>query len=65
MTPGHRSREIEDMLTEETAKEQRLVRTDTYQMSVGEIVGMYDDREIIIDQNSRDFFAGMRARNPS
>jgi len=37
------------MLTEEIARGQRLVRTDAYQMSVGEIVSMYDDREIIID----------------
>jgi hypothetical protein len=34
MNLGHRSREIEDMLTEEEiARGQRLVRTDAYQMS--------------------------------
>jgi hypothetical protein len=37
------------MLTEEIVKAQRLVRTDAYQMSIGEIVSMYDSREIIID----------------
>ncbi len=44
------------MLTEEIAKAQRLVRTDAYQMSVGEIVTMYDNREIIIDPEFQRLF---------
>ncbi len=44
------------MLTEEIARGQRLVRTDAYQMSVGEIVSMYDDREIIIDPEFQRLF---------
>jgi len=44
------------MLTEEIVKGQRLVRTDAYQMSVGEIVGMYDNREIIIDPEFQRLF---------
>lgn len=44
------------MLTEEIEKGQRLVRTDAYQMSVGEIVSMYDDREIIIDPEFQRLF---------
>jgi hypothetical protein len=56
MILGHRPGEIEDMLTEEIARGQRLVRTDAYQMSVGEIVSMYDDREIIIDPEFQRLF---------
>lgn len=44
------------MLTEEITKAQRLVRTDAYQMSIGEIVSMYDDREIIIDPEFQRLF---------
>lgn len=44
------------MLTEEIAKAQRLVRTDAYQMSVGEIVTMYDNREIIVDPEFQRLF---------
>jgi hypothetical protein len=36
------------MLKEEIASAQRLVRTDAYQMSIGEIVSMYDNDEITI-----------------
>jgi hypothetical protein len=56
MILGHRSRKFEDMLTEEIARGQRLVRTDAYQMSVGEIVSMYDTREIIIDPEFQRLF---------
>lgn len=44
------------MLTEEIANTQRLVRTDAYQMSIGEIVSMYDSREIIIDPEFQRLF---------
>jgi len=44
------------MLTEEIVKAQRLVRTDAYPMSVGEIVSMYDNREIIIDPEFQRLF---------
>lgn len=44
------------MLTEEIVKAQRLVKTDAYQMSIGEIVSMYDSREIIIDPEFQRLF---------
>jgi Protein of unknown function DUF262 len=44
------------MLVDEIAQAQRLVRTDAYQMSVGEIVTMYDNREIIIDPEFQRLF---------
>jgi hypothetical protein len=44
------------MLTEEITNAQRLVRTDAYQMSIGEIVSMYDNREIIIDPEFQRLF---------
>jgi hypothetical protein len=44
------------MLTEEIINAQRLVRTDAYQMSIGEIVSMYDNREIIIDPEFQRLF---------
>ncbi len=44
------------MLSEEIEKAQRLVRTDAYQMSVGEIVSMYDSREVIIDPEFQRLF---------
>ncbi|MCU1247118.1 MAG: hypothetical protein JWQ49_147 [Edaphobacter sp.] len=44
------------MLTEEIVKAQRLVRTDAYQMSIGEIVSMYDGHEIIIDPEFQRLF---------
>lgn len=37
------------MLSKEIEVSQRLVRTDAYQMSVGEIVNMYKDGEIVIN----------------
>ena len=36
------------MLEEEIEVAQRQVRTDAYQMSIGELVGMYDEGEIVI-----------------
>ncbi|ANT53525.1 DUF262 domain-containing protein [Mesorhizobium amorphae] len=44
------------MLSEEIEKAQRLVRTDAYQMSIGEIVSMYETREIIIDPEFQRLF---------
>ena len=44
------------MLIDEIASAQRLVRTDAYPMSIGEIVGMYDSREITIDPEFQRLF---------
>lgn len=44
------------MLTKEIEKAQRLVRTDAYQMSIGEIVNMYDNGEVIIDPDFQRLF---------
>lgn len=44
------------MLTEEILNAQRLVKTDAYQMSIGEIVGMYDNHEIVIDPEFQRLF---------
>jgi hypothetical protein len=44
------------MLAEEITSAQRQVRTDAYQMSIGEIVSMYDNREIIIDPEFQRLF---------
>lgn len=44
------------MLANEIEKAQRLVRTDAYQMSIGEIVTMYVNREIIIDPEFQRLF---------
>lgn len=44
------------MLANEIENTQRLVRTDAYQMSIGEIVTMYDSREIIIDPEFQRLF---------
>lgn len=44
------------MLTEEIATAQRFVRTDAYQMSIGEIVSMYENREIVIDPEFQRLF---------
>lgn len=44
------------MLTEEINKAQRLVRTDAYQMSLGEIVSMYESQEIIIHPEFQRLF---------
>jgi hypothetical protein len=49
-------RDAQAMLAEEIAKAQRLVRSDAYQMSIGEIVSMYDNREIIIDPEFQRLF---------
>ncbi|WP_421880517.1 DUF262 domain-containing protein [Pacificispira sp.] len=44
------------MLAEEIEQAGRRVRTDAYQMSIGEIVSMYDDEEIIIDPEFQRLF---------
>ena len=44
------------MLSDEIVQTQRLVRTDAYQMSVGEIVSMYDEMEIIVDPEFQRLF---------
>lgn len=44
------------MLSEEIARAQRAVRTDAYQMSIGEIISMYEGEEIIIDPEFQRLF---------
>lgn len=44
------------MLAQEIDVAQRLVRTDAYQMSIGEIVTMYGDHELIIDPEFQRLF---------
>lgn len=44
------------MLLTEIEKAQRLVRTDAYQMSIGEIVTMYENKEIAIDPEFQRLF---------
>lgn len=44
------------MLTEEIENAQRFVRTDAYQMSIGEIVSMYSTREIVVDPEFQRLF---------
>ena len=44
------------MLSDEIEKAQRLVRTDAYQMSVGEIVSMYERGELVIDPEFQRLF---------
>jgi hypothetical protein len=44
------------MLSEQITNAQRLVKTDAYQMSVGEIVNMYELREITIDPEFQRLF---------
>ena len=44
------------MLAEEIVTAQRLVRTDAYQMSIGELVSMYEKSEIIIDPDFQRLF---------
>src|ERR1700679_2558050 len=44
------------MLEEEIASGQRSVKTDAYQMSIGEIVSMYDNKELVIDPEFQRYF---------
>ena len=45
-----------DMLSKEIEISQRLVRTDAYQMSVGEVVNMYKDNELVINPDFQRLF---------
>lgn len=44
------------MLKDEIANAQRLVKTDAYQMSVGEIINMYKDEEFVINPDFQRLF---------
>lgn len=44
------------MLSKEIEAAQRTVRTDAYQMSIGEVISMYDNEEIIIDPEFQRLF---------
>lgn len=44
------------MLNEEIVQAQRLVRTDAYQMSIGEIVSMYESSELIVHPDFQRLF---------
>jgi hypothetical protein len=45
-----------EMLAQEIKSAQRLVKTDAYQMSIGEIVNMYKDKELVIDPEFQRLF---------
>lgn len=56
---------VPKMLDKEIAAAQRLVRTDAYQMSIGELVNMYTEREIVIDPEFQRLFrweAGQKSK---
>lgn len=44
------------MWAEEIEKAQRLVKTDAYQVSIGEIINMYKDGELVIDPDFQRLF---------
>jgi uncharacterized protein with ParB-like and HNH nuclease domain len=44
------------MLFKEIQETQRLVKTDAYQMSIGEIVTMYEDQELEINPEFQRLF---------
>jgi hypothetical protein len=44
------------MLSKEIEKAKRLVSTDAYQMSIGEIVSMYERRELVVDPEFQRLF---------
>ncbi|MGN6422504.1 MAG: DUF262 domain-containing protein [Asticcacaulis sp.] len=44
------------MLSDEIEKAQHLVKTDAFTMSIGEIVSMYDDSEIVVDPEFQRLF---------
>lgn len=44
------------MLSKEIEVSQRLVRTDAYQMSIGEVVNMYKDNELVINPDFQRLF---------
>jgi hypothetical protein len=45
-----------EMLDQEVERAQRLVKTDHYQMSIGEIVNMYKDAELVINPDFQRLF---------
>jgi uncharacterized protein with ParB-like and HNH nuclease domain len=54
-----------NVLQNEIDSAQRAVKTDAYQMSVGEIVNMYKDAELIINPNFQRLFrweAGQKSK---
>lgn len=51
-----RFRRREFMLSEEISSAQRSVRTDAYQMSIGEVVGMYEAGDLVIDPEFQRLF---------
>lgn len=53
------------MLATEIENAQRNVRTDAYQMSVGEIVSMYEEGEITIAPEFQRLFRWGIGQNPS
>lgn len=44
------------MLKDEIDNAQRLVKTDAYQMSIGEVVNMYKDKEFVINPDFQRLF---------
>jgi hypothetical protein len=44
------------MITDEIEKAQRNVKTDAYQMSVGEVVNMYKEGELLINPDFQRLF---------
>ncbi len=44
------------MLETEIDNARRLVKTDSYQLSVGEIVNMYKDKELVINPDFQRLF---------
>src|SRR5258708_18760537 len=44
------------MITDEIEKAQRSVRTDAYQMSVGEVVSMYKEGDLVINPDFQRLF---------
>jgi len=51
------------MLDKEIDKAQRMVKTDAYQMSIGEIVSMYKDDELIINPDFQRLFRWETGQN--
>ena len=44
------------MLLEEIASAQRSVRTDAYQMSIGEVVSLYEEKDLVVDPEFQRLF---------
>jgi hypothetical protein len=54
--PGRQNSGGNDMLDSEIESAQRKVKTDAYQMSIGEIVNMYKDDELVINPDFQRLF---------